>query len=77
MSEAWEHKTKPCSVFVPVHTDLITSPETYKQLLQNHSAYIQSTTAVAIEGLHPMILEKEITVDKEMVSAQEYLLHKW
>eukprot|EP00957_Ditylum_brightwellii_P105183 8017680-Ditylum_brightwellii.AAC.1 len=69
MSEAWKPKNKPCGVFMPACTDLVTSPETYKQLLQNHNTYIQLTTSVIIEGLHPTILEQEIMVDKETVSA--------
>eukprot|EP00957_Ditylum_brightwellii_P211682 15366462-Ditylum_brightwellii.AAC.4 len=56
-SNAWARDDKPRGVFVPAGSDLITNPVTYKQLLCNHNAYIDSTTALAIEGLHPNVLD--------------------
>ena len=69
-----EHK--PRDVSVPSCNDFIMPPEMYKQLLQSHNTYIDATTAVAIEGLHPQALKANIVVDNEQVPISEYLLQK-
>ena len=45
----WSKESKPQGIFVPARTDLVTSPEIYKQLLKNHNRYIHQTTAVVVE----------------------------
>eukprot|EP00957_Ditylum_brightwellii_P099139 7551127-Ditylum_brightwellii.AAC.1 len=68
MSATWRHEVKPRGVFIPSHTNLITLPKIYKQLLNNHNAHIQNTTSVAVESLHPTVLDKEIAVGTEKVT---------
>eukprot|EP00957_Ditylum_brightwellii_P126040 9608853-Ditylum_brightwellii.AAC.1 len=41
------------------------SSETYKQILHHHKKYVDTVTAVAVEGLHPEVLVKEIEVGEE------------
>eukprot|EP00957_Ditylum_brightwellii_P044893 3404604-Ditylum_brightwellii.AAC.1 len=48
----WETATHPRGTFIPARAWLITSPETYKTLLRKHNVYLQSTTAIALEGIH-------------------------
>eukprot|EP00957_Ditylum_brightwellii_P032178 2439734-Ditylum_brightwellii.AAC.1 len=71
MSATWQHEDKPRGVFVPSRTNLVTSPATYKQLLRNHNMYIQNTLAVTVEGLHPKVVDKDITVGGVKVSVRE------
>ena len=52
------------------------TPATYKTLLKQHNKYLLQTKAIAIEGLHNKVLEKDITVDQETVTVKQYLLQK-
>eukprot|EP00957_Ditylum_brightwellii_P206303 15347752-Ditylum_brightwellii.AAC.2 len=73
MSGTWQHEDKSRELFVLSRMDLITSPAMYKQLLRIHNAYIQNVTAVAMEGLHPTVVEKDIAVGGVKMSVREYL----
>eukprot|EP00957_Ditylum_brightwellii_P095493 7273811-Ditylum_brightwellii.AAC.1 len=68
MSASWQRDDKPRGVLIPSRTDLVTPPETYKQLLRNHNAYDQNATAVAVEGLPLMALDTEIAIGEEKVA---------
>eukprot|EP00957_Ditylum_brightwellii_P053260 4038270-Ditylum_brightwellii.AAC.1 len=68
MSANWQRKDKPREVFISSRTDLVTSLAMHEQLLRNHNTYIQNVTAVAVEGLHPTVLEKDIAVGGVKVS---------
>eukprot|EP00957_Ditylum_brightwellii_P032138 2436743-Ditylum_brightwellii.AAC.1 len=76
MSVTWKGEFKPQGLFVPAHTDLITPPDAYKQLLRNHSTYVENLTAVGVEGLHSNVLMKEIDILEEKVLVREYLMRK-
>ena len=51
LSAVWSKEYKPRGIFVPARTNLVTSPEIYKQLLKNHNRYIHQTTTVVVEGV--------------------------
>eukprot|EP00957_Ditylum_brightwellii_P033762 2558543-Ditylum_brightwellii.AAC.1 len=75
LSYVWE-KSKLYGTFVPARACLVTSPETYRKLLCNHNSYIKSTTAIAIEGIHPQVAYKEIVMSAEQVTIRKFLLKK-
>eukprot|EP00957_Ditylum_brightwellii_P078327 5955837-Ditylum_brightwellii.AAC.1 len=72
----WETTTHPKGMFILARAWLITSPETYKTLLQKHNVYLQNTTAIALEGIHSKVAKTEIERNSEWKSVQEYLTRK-
>eukprot|EP00957_Ditylum_brightwellii_P031362 2377248-Ditylum_brightwellii.AAC.1 len=63
-------------MFIPARVWLITLPETYKTLLRKHNAYLQNTTAIALEGIHSNVAKTAIEGNSEWKSVQEYLTRK-
>eukprot|EP00957_Ditylum_brightwellii_P110464 8424755-Ditylum_brightwellii.AAC.1 len=72
----WETATHPRGTFIPARAWLITLPEMYKTLLRKHNVYLQSTTAIALEGTHAEVATTEIAVTSERVLIREYLTRK-
>eukprot|EP00957_Ditylum_brightwellii_P003433 259916-Ditylum_brightwellii.AAC.1 len=60
-----------CGKFIPVQAWLLTSPETYRNLLHNQNKYINNVTSITIEGLYPEVANKEIKVSQENVSIKD------
>eukprot|EP00957_Ditylum_brightwellii_P078086 5936233-Ditylum_brightwellii.AAC.1 len=72
------HSWGDCEVlhgtFAPAKVWLVTSPDCYQTLLQNHNQPVNNITAITIEGFCPTIADKEIAVSPKKVSIREYLL---
>ena len=66
-ARTYERQGCPRGLFLPARGWLVTTPATYKILLKQHNKYLLQTKAIAIEGLHNKVLEKDITVNQETV----------
>eukprot|EP00957_Ditylum_brightwellii_P152740 11626580-Ditylum_brightwellii.AAC.1 len=69
-----EYEGCPRGLFLPARGWLVTSPASYKALLKQHNNYLNTNTVIALEGLHPNVLDKEIAVSNKNVSVQDYLI---
>eukprot|EP00957_Ditylum_brightwellii_P011148 844396-Ditylum_brightwellii.AAC.1 len=65
MSHAWEALETLRGKIVPAQSWLLTSPKTYCTLLHKQNKYINNTTSITVEGLHPTVADKEIEVSQE------------
>eukprot|EP00957_Ditylum_brightwellii_P049690 3768369-Ditylum_brightwellii.AAC.1 len=61
MSHAWA-STKLRGQYVPAKAWLLTSRDAYRNLLRIHNEYIEETTVLTMEGIHPMVANNSITV---------------
>eukprot|EP00957_Ditylum_brightwellii_P040575 3071252-Ditylum_brightwellii.AAC.1 len=75
MSHAWA-KTKLRGQFVPTKAWLVTSRDTYHNLLCLHNSYIEDITIITIERIHPSVANKYISVASETMSIKDCLLQK-
>eukprot|EP00957_Ditylum_brightwellii_P100350 7649551-Ditylum_brightwellii.AAC.1 len=62
MSHAWKKMSTLHRKIIPAQARILTSPETYCNLLHNQKQYINDVTSITIEGLHPEVANKEIEV---------------
>eukprot|EP00957_Ditylum_brightwellii_P080187 6098981-Ditylum_brightwellii.AAC.1 len=76
LANAYNCPTKPCKAFVLSKAWLLTSPESYKNILRCHNRYLNSTTAVVIKGICSTFLEQEIAGADEDIMIRDYLLRK-
>eukprot|EP00957_Ditylum_brightwellii_P082772 6293248-Ditylum_brightwellii.AAC.1 len=76
MSYAWDKISTLRGKFIPAQAWLLTSPETYRNLLHNQNKYINDVTSITIEGLYPKVAGKEMEASQENVSIKDYLLRK-
>jgi hypothetical protein len=72
---AWA-STKLQGQFIPAKAWLLTSRDAYRNLLRIHNAYIEETTVITIERIHPTVANKSITVASKTMSIKEYILQK-
>eukprot|EP00957_Ditylum_brightwellii_P127270 9704111-Ditylum_brightwellii.AAC.1 len=61
MLHVWA-STKLQGQFVPAKAWLLTSRDAYRNLLRLHNEYIEETTVIAMERIHPMVANKSIIV---------------
>eukprot|EP00957_Ditylum_brightwellii_P060494 4593123-Ditylum_brightwellii.AAC.1 len=76
MSHTWEALETLRGKFIPAKAWLLTSPKTYHMFLHKQNKYINGTTSITAEGLHPTVADKEIEVSQKNVSIRDYLLCK-
>ena len=66
MADVWKSENKPRGIFVPAWTDLITNPQTYKQILRNHNAYVNMVTSIPIKGVSKEAMEGKVGMNETL-----------